>query len=420
MKQTKRAMRGIWLAAGAVTMTVAGCSGKSGGGGGILSGGSGGGNVATVAGQAITRGELQGYAEAKVGEQALSELIDYNLLMAELKSKGLDVSEKEVEEDLATRLREADPATKKQIERMMAQGGSVKDALERQARLRMAIEKIVTKDIKVSDAELKAWFEKNKEKYYPERVKLAMLMSSQKPRADAMARQLTAKDKTAKTFQQLVDEQGKIADPVGRGSTMQTPLIGMAEMPPFLRTAISKLKPGQVSPVLEMKPSLPPGMKNPPKVPPAYVIARLEERQGTTFESARASLEQDYKLEQLARREQKNEPQLSQMSFDQAMMQVRSSLPPSTSPSDMWRAFTRTAEQKIITDLRQKGTVKIDDAFYAELAANYRPAPLPGAIMPAPDGAPAGGAPAGGAPSGPPPSAPAAADHPDHPGHENH
>ena len=417
MKQTKRAQRGIWLAAGAVTMTLAGCGGKS-GSGGILSGGSGGGTVATVAGQAITRGELQGYAEAKVGEQALSELIDYNLIMAELKSKGLDVTDKEVQEDLATRQRTADPRTQAQLTRMMSQGGAVKDALERQARLRLAIEKIVTKDIKVSDAELKAWFEKNKEKYYPERVKLAMLMSSQKARADAMARQLAAKDTTAKTFKQLVDEQAKIADPVGRGSTMETPLIGMAEMPPFLRTAISKLKPGQVSPVLEMKPSIPPGMKNPPKVPPAYVIARLEERQGTDFETARATLEQDYKLEQLARREQKKEPQMSQMNFDQAMTQVRSSFPPTAQARDMWRAFTRTAEQNLVTGLRQKGNVKIDDAFYSEIAANYRPAPAPGAIMPAPDGAPAGAAPSGPPPSAP--AAPAAADHPDHPGHENH
>lgn len=398
MKHTKRAMRGVGLAAGALTMTLAGCGGKS-GSGGILSGGGSGATLATVAGQAITRDELQGYAEAKVGAQALSELIDYNLVMAELKSKGLDVTPKEVEDDLAARKNAADPTTKKQIDHMMEQGGSVKDALERQARLRLAIEKLVTKDIKVSDAELKAWFEKNKAKYYPERVKLALLMSAQKDRADTMARELTAKDKTAKTFKQLVDEQAKIADPVGRGSNMETPPIEMSQMPEFLRAPISKLKPGQVSPVIEMKPSLPPGMKTPPKMPSAYMIARLEERQSTDFESARVTLEQDYKLEQLARREQKNDPQMSRMNFDQAIGQVRSSFPPSAQPRDLWRALTRSAEQTLITALRQKGSVKIDDPFYADLAANYTPAPAPGAIMPAP---------AGGAPSAPPASAPAA------------
>jgi foldase protein PrsA len=397
VKQTKVLKRGALLLAGALTIGLAGCGGQSGGGGGA----SGGSDVAAVNGQTITRTELQSYAEAKAGAEALAELIDYNLILAELKNRGLEVKDEEVDADLKARQSAAaDPRVAQQLSRMLAQEGVAKEALQRQSRLRLALEKILTKDIKVSDTELKSWFEKNKATAYPDKVKLAMLVSSQKARTETMARQLSGK---TKTFKELVDEQKKLKDEIGQGSTMDTPLLVVSEMPEPLKSAVTKLKAGETSPILTLKAPAAPGA---PASPSAYALVRVEERQSTSFETLRPSLEMDYKLEQLARREQKKSA--PQMTWDQALASVRQQAPPGTAPRDIYRALIQSAEQSTVEELRKKANVQINDQFYRDLQMRYGAGPAPGSISPAnggPGGAPAGGnapagAPAGGAPAG--------------------
>jgi hypothetical protein len=368
------------LALVALPVVLSGC-GNSGGSGMSSSGGnSGSAGIATVDGTPITRGDLQAYAEVKAGAQALSELIDYELVMNELKAKGLSVSDAEVDTRIALQQRDADPKSKEQFDKVMQLGGLHAEAIKRQARLTVALNKLLTKDVKATDAQVKAWFDKNKARLYPVRAKVGMLLSSQKARADAMARQLSSK---AKTFKQLVDEQQKLNDPIGKGSMEESPSMEVDEnLPPALRSAVLSTKPGEVSKVITI-----PGGQGRPTI---YAIVRVVEKKEISYEADRAQIEQDYKLEQVARNEMKTSSpgmkfedaikQVKQSVMQQAMMQGR--MPGPMGDNEAVAYINRTTEQNLINKLRQNGKVQISDAFYVQMNDMYKAAPAPGSITP--------------------------------------
>lgn len=404
----------------ALSLTLAGCPAGGGAGGGGMASSTGNNTSATLAtvdGTNISRADLQAYTEAMGGDTALVQLVDYELLMKELKAKGLDVSDAEIEAGIAKQRQTLDPQNAASIDRMMTLKGPQAEAFRRQVKRGLAVSKLLTKDIKVTDAELKAWFGKNKGKRYPTRVKFGILVSSQKARADVMARQLSS---NAKTFKNLVDEQKKLNDAAAQTSLVETPAaMNIEDLNPGLKAAIQKTKAGAVSTVVNLNA----GTTGRGAV---YGLVRVLEKTEPAFDAMRTEIETDYKLEQLARNELKSaDPKTS---FDNAVQQIRQALaqqamqtamqtrqqPPMPTEADAVAYLTRGAEQKLMSTLRESGKVEIKDPFYAPLANTFKKpeasiAPMGGASAPgAPvPGAPGGaGAPAGGAPSGAPAGAP--------------
>ena len=399
----------------ALPVIFAGCTG--GGGSGMASNaGNTSTTLATVDGTNITRADLQAYAEAVNGQQLLPQLIDYELVMKELSNKGLDVSEAEVLAAIETQRQGLSPQDAEQFGKMLQAGGPQAEALRRQAKRRLAIDKILTKDVKVSEADIKKWFDKNKATRYPLRANIGMLISSQKARADAMARQLTGK---TKTFKQLVDEQKKANDPMAQNSSEESPqmMTVTSEVPPPIRAAVESTKAGEISKVISLTAG--------PGRPAIYAILRVVEKKESSYEAQKSQVEMDYKLEQVARQEFKKTA-TPNMKFEDALKQIRQNMgqqamqmamqtgqmaPPPTE-ADAISALTRQGESKLLDDLRKSGKVQISDATYTALSDMYKatPAsisPAPGGAAPggAAPGAPAAGAPTAGAPSAGAPSA---------------
>ena len=383
-------------------VVFAGCTG--GGGSGMAdSAGNTSATIATVDGTNITRADLQAYAEAVNGHQLLPQLIDYELIVKELQNKGLDVSEAEVLAAVEKQRQNISPQEAEQFAKMLQQGGPQAEAIRRQAKRRLAIDKILTKDIKVNEADVKKWFEKNKASRYPMRANVGMLISSQKARADAMERQLASK---TKTFKQLVAEQKKLQDVMGQSSSEESPqmMTVTSEVPAAIRTAITNTKPGETSKVVTLTAG--------PGQPPVYAIMRIVEKKESSYEALKPQVEIDYKLEQVARQEFKKTA-TPNMKFEDALKQIRQNLgqqamqmamqsgqmaPPPTE-ADAIAALTREGERKLLDDLRKSGKVQISDATYSTLSDIYKATPA--SIAPAP-GAPAPGAPAGDASGGAP------------------
>ncbi len=367
------------LAASGLLMTsvVAGCGNK--GGGTASSTADNGGSttpsanfsgsdvVATVNGDNITRGDLYPQMVATTGESALTDLINYNLVMQELKKNNLDVTDAEVDQFLADR-KSQDPTQGAQIDQLIKDGGTRLDAVRRRARLQIATEKLVTKDVKADPADVKTWFAKNQSHYgTPARVKVGLLFASTKVRADTMLAQLKAK---SKTFDQLLDDQKKMGDPVGANSAQQdVPADKLEKDKSPLGAAARKLGVGEYSAVTPLGKT-------------AYaIITILSKTPAVTpdFDKMKDQATTDYKLEQVARDQVSKAP--GGQTFEKTLTQIQTAVAQqaaqqgnASNPSyhDLLSLLAQGKIQEIQTKLRDEAKVTVADPDLKKVADQFK------------------------------------------------
>jgi foldase protein PrsA len=338
--------------------------------------------VATVNGQAITRSEIDSQLEAKHGDSALRQLIDYSLVLQKLKAENFSVSDAEVNKEIEN-LRKANP----DLDGIIKVGGVRLDALHRRAHYEIALNMLLTEGITVDDKTLKTWFQKHHQFYdLQTRVRVGFLLSSSKKRADTMETEL---NKKTKTFQQLADEQKKANDQVAQQSTAQNPAyLASDSLPASIRSTVLKLKKGEISKVLSI------GYDH-----GAYVVVRVVDRQEAhkaDFSAMHDELEMDYKLEQVARKlnsENPSNPPLEK-SFDQvkALLQQQNQSSETPQYRDILNFVNQTAVNRLLQGLRTAAKVDIEDPAYKAVGDDFKPvpgvdasAPASGAAAPAPN-----------------------------------
>ncbi|MDF2440039.1 MAG: foldase protein PrsA [Abditibacteriota bacterium] len=422
----------LWMTAGlsiTASLALVGCN--NGGSGGAAGGAtSGGDTIAVVNGTNIGREDLRTYLEAKGGTQVLRQLIDFELVMQHAKTAGVEITDAELDAAIADQQKQ-----NPQMAQTVKNGGAALETLRREMRYQLALDKLLTKDIKVDEAAQKKWFEKNRTRYdKPAQVQVGILFASTKQRADVMSQQL----KKDKSFHDLVEEQKKANDDIAKASTANTsesPTPGMpapeylpiSALPEALKQAAEKLKPGETSGVVELK-----GAQT------AYAIMKLIKREDAVKAKADDPLPLlEYKLEQVARKamtqlpvnpQTKKKPTFEEYSaqaqqyLQQQNMQQGRMEPPTQ--RDVLNLINQSEVQRILTEVRSKATVSSTDPVYTAVVKEYQPAPTPAAgaaggaaagAAPgaAPDGSTAGGVDGGGAPAagnaaGAAPAAPAA------------
>lgn len=126
--------------------------------------------AAMVNGQPIWRLTLLQELEKQAGKRALDSLITQTLILQEAKKQKITVAEeemnqavKQIEDNLAGQGQNLD-------QQLIAQG-MTRDELKEQVKLQKIVEKIVGKDIEVTDKEVNEYLEKNKS-FLPKDVKL--------------------------------------------------------------------------------------------------------------------------------------------------------------------------------------------------------------------------------------------------------
>lgn len=123
--------------------------------------------VALVNGQPITRLQVIQELEKRGGQQTVSSLVTQALILQEAKKQGVNVTNTEIDEEV-----------KKVEDSMEEQGQSLDDALvfqgltrddfEEQIRVQKLVEKMLAKDIQVSDKEVSDYIEQNKDNIPPD------------------------------------------------------------------------------------------------------------------------------------------------------------------------------------------------------------------------------------------------------------
>jgi len=382
-------------------LAVTGCNSNSAGGGGGTTGAASTAaadldtttTVASVGEDKITRGEIFSFLEANAGEAALRQLIDVHLVMQDAKSKGIEISDADLDADVARRA-EGNAA----LGQVIKNGGARLDSYRRQVRYQMALDQLLTHDVKADPKAVAAWLAKkeNQTRYdKPAQVKIGILLTSQKARADIMAEQLK---KGTKTFQQLVDEQKakKEKDVAAADSTANTAegrgaatggFLPLNALPPSVQASLKTLQVNQVTPVVAIHPAV-------GKNPGVFAITQLLGRKDEVKASASdPNVVMDYKMTQVAQKIVKQGA--PNMTVDQAVKQFMQS-----QPAPNYRQAIDYINQSqvaaLLSKLRtsDKTRVSFEDKQYASLETAYKPV-----VAPVTSGAPASGAPASGAPA---------------------
>lgn len=361
---------GLTLTA-ALAATLAGCNGTSSTGTGTASAG-GSDTIATVGSTKVTHADLASFLEAQQGEQVLPYLIDTQIIFEAAKAKGLDVTDAEVDADLARR-QEADPS----VAEILKNGGPKLAVAKNQVKRELAIQKLLTADIKATDAQVKSFFAKYA-KYYdqPAKAKVGLLFSSTKARAELMGDQLK---KGTKTFDALVAEQKMANDPVAKQSAADRGQFETLEnFSPAIAAQITKLPKGGTTPPQQINVGLP---------TPVFIIFRKTDFQPAKkadLATMRPQVEMDYKLAEAARKTVSQNPQ--NPPFDETLRRtqqyMQSQNPSGGSPKlrDVLNYINQTAINTMVAKMRTSGTVQVqvDDPTYATVAQQYQAMPTLG------------------------------------------
>lgn len=118
--------------------------------------------AATVNGQPISRLQVVQELEKQSGQQTLESLVTKNLILQEMEKNNITVNE----EEISAEIKKIEDALKQQgrtLSDALAQQGLSRPELEEQLRIQKMIEKLFSKDAVVSDAEVNAYIEENKD-----------------------------------------------------------------------------------------------------------------------------------------------------------------------------------------------------------------------------------------------------------------
>lgn len=122
--------------------------------------------AAIVNGQPITRYELRTELEKQSGQQALENLITKKLILQEAKKQKISVSQTELDGKIAE-IEEELKAQNQTFDQVLALQGLNRREVEEQIKLQLLVEKLVGSNVEVTEEEVSAYLEENKE-FLPE------------------------------------------------------------------------------------------------------------------------------------------------------------------------------------------------------------------------------------------------------------
>lgn len=271
--------------------------------------------IARVGDHQITRTEFLERLEKDQGREALLGMINRSLIEDAFTQSGLTIDPKELEERMA-QIKKQYPSPETFAKLLASRGMTEADVVE-SIELDLKVQKLCTKDVKMDEAKLKDFLNQYKDALgEPERVSYSEIVLSTEEEAKKVAAQLA---KSKDEFANLA-KQHSIA-PGSRENGGKVPEVPKEQLyPPQLSEALLALKPGQIS--------------EPKQLDGRWHILKLEK----VLPARAASMDKDRKkIEDAFKQSQAKDP------------------------------------QALLTEIREKATVKIIDPKYEDLAEMFQP-----------------------------------------------
>jgi foldase protein PrsA len=119
--------------------------------------------VASVGGTKITATQLHTKLEQMQGKDVLKRMIDDQVIRNQAKSLKLEVSDKEIQDEIDKLVKDKFSGDKAQFEKALKDYNTTLADLKSDITTTLLAKKIATKDVTVSDQEIKDYYDKNKE-----------------------------------------------------------------------------------------------------------------------------------------------------------------------------------------------------------------------------------------------------------------
>lgn len=298
---------------------------------------SSGGNVATVNGQGISRADLDRKLESSsAAKQALTQMVQQTLIDQYARDKKVDVTPAEIAKRRDEIKAKYPPG---QFDTLIKQQGYTEQDVQNIIKGSLVLEKAVAPQVHVSDADIKAYFDKNHAVFdKPEQVRARHILVADQNTANMVM----AKLKGGAKFEDLAKQYS--TDPSSKDKGGELGFFGRGQMVPQFQDAAFGAKAGQVV--------------GPVKSPFGYHIIQVEEKKPATHASLASTHDQ---IKQTLTQQQLNQ-----------------------------------AEPVFVQQLRTNAKIEILDDRYKD--AFPSPLPVPAAASPA-AAAPASAAPASAAPA---------------------
>ncbi|MDQ6824364.1 MAG: peptidylprolyl isomerase [Candidatus Eremiobacteraeota bacterium] len=195
--------------------------------------------VVTVNGEKITKGQLDQRLEGQAGKPTLQQMVDQALVLQYAKQNHIDVTDKEIQDQLAQLETRFPPG---QFETILKNQGLTMDDAKTIVRVQQIIKKAVDKNITISDAQVADFYNRNKSLFStPEQVRARHILVKTKAEADMIEAQL----RRGANFAALAQKYS--VDPGSKGKGGDLGFFGQTQMVPPFATAAFSLKPGQIS-----------------------------------------------------------------------------------------------------------------------------------------------------------------------------
>lgn len=147
--------------------------------------------VARINGEVITKDELYNVLVAQGGKEALDSLIADKIIDSELKKKGLEVTEKDIDTELQAMIVEY--GGQESFNQALASYGYTDNNIKKNIKMNLSATKLVGADVVITDADMKAYFDENKTTFdVPEQVKATHILVADEAKAKEVKAKLTA------------------------------------------------------------------------------------------------------------------------------------------------------------------------------------------------------------------------------------
>lgn len=286
MSRTLRAAAAFGTAA--LCLSLAACAGSSGG------------NVASVNDQTISRADFDRKLEnSPASRQVLSQMVQQDLIDQYAKDKKIDVPQSDVDKR-ENEIKSRYPAG--QFDQILKQQGLTEQDVQNIVRQNLILEKAVGSQVHVTDADVKAFYDKNHAMFdKPEQVRARHILVAD----DATAKQVLAKLKAGGKWDELAKQYS--TDPSTKDKGGELGFFGKGQMVPQFQAAAFGAKVGQtVGPV---------------KSPFGYHIIQVEEKKPAT-KATFASTKDQIRKQLVQQQEQQQIPQFLQQLRSQAKITV--------------------------------------------------------------------------------------------------
>ena len=204
--------------------------------------------------------EREMQAVAKLRDEMLSNLIDTKLTEQEVKRYNITVTEEEIE-NYIRQLKQRRSTTDEQLRALLAEQGMTLEDYRKEVKLQLQRTRLVNREVRskvvITEADIKAYYEKNKAKYgggtryhlWNLFVKLpAQASPADREAAQDLLAEVRAELRRGRSFPEIVRLTTERASAV-QGSDLG--LLRVEELTPQLREVVRGLKPGQFSAVIE-------------------------------------------------------------------------------------------------------------------------------------------------------------------------